>query len=116
MPRVDILMAYADMPPDLINAAVADGAKGIVIAGVGNGNMNKVARDAAEAAAKKGVIVVRASRVPTGIVAGTWNSTTTISASWHPKSSIRRSRASCTRSRCSYQRSPQDVQKLFDTY
>src|SRR5690349_23645282 len=63
MPRVDILMAYADMPPDLINAAVADGAKGIVIAGVGNGNMNKVAVDAAEAAAKKGVIVVRASRV-----------------------------------------------------
>lgn len=41
LPRVDILYAYADMPSDLIDASVANGAKGIVIAGVGNGNMNK---------------------------------------------------------------------------
>jgi L-asparaginase len=56
------------MPPDLIDASVNNGAKGIVIAGVGNGNMNKASLDAAERAAKKGVIVVRASRVPTGTV------------------------------------------------
>ena len=41
LPRVDIIYACADMSPDLIDAAVASGAKGIVIAGVGNGNMNK---------------------------------------------------------------------------
>ncbi len=41
MPRVDILFASIDMSADLIDAAVANGAKGIVIAGVGNGNMNK---------------------------------------------------------------------------
>jgi L-asparaginase len=68
LPRVDVIFASADSSPDLIDAAVANGAKGIVIAGVGNGNMNKVSVDAAERAVKKGVVVVRASRVPTGIV------------------------------------------------
>jgi L-asparaginase len=47
---------------------VAQGAKGIVIAGVGNGNMNKASVDAAAQAAKNGVVVVRSSRVPTGMV------------------------------------------------
>ena len=41
LPRVDIIFACADMSPDLIDASVNNGAKGIVIAGVGNGNMNK---------------------------------------------------------------------------
>ena len=68
LPRVDIVMAYADMPADAIDASVAHGAKGIVIAGVGNGNMNKVSLDAAASAVKKGVIVVRSSRVATGTV------------------------------------------------
>jgi L-asparaginase len=56
------------MSPDLIDASVNNGAKGIVIAGVGNGNMNQVSVDAAARAAKKGVVVVRSSRVPTGLV------------------------------------------------
>jgi len=68
LPRVDILYAYADMSADLIDAAVAKGAKGIVIAGVGNGNMNQASLQAATNAAKKGVIVVRSSRVVTGTV------------------------------------------------
>ena len=68
LPRVDIIFACADMSPDLIDAAVANGAAGIVIAGVGNGNMNKASLQAAERAAKKGVVVVRSSRVPTGTV------------------------------------------------
>jgi L-asparaginase len=68
LPRVDIVFACADMPPDLIDASVINGAKGIVIAGVGNGNMNKASLEAAANAVKKGVIVVRSSRVPTGIV------------------------------------------------
>jgi len=68
LPRVDIVFACADMPPDLIDASVTNGAKGIVIAGVGNGNMNKASLDAAANAAKKGVIVVRSSRVATGAV------------------------------------------------
>jgi L-asparaginase len=68
MPRVDVIFACADMSPDLIDASVASGAKGIVIAGVGNGNMNKASVDAAARAAKKGVVVVRSSRVATGSV------------------------------------------------
>jgi L-asparaginase len=68
LPRVDILYAYADMAPDLIDASVTNGAKGIVIAGVGNGNMNKASLEAAARAAKKGVVVVRSSRVVTGAV------------------------------------------------
>jgi L-asparaginase len=68
LPRVDIVFACADMPPDLIDASVSNGAKGIVIAGVGNGNMNKASVEAAARAVKKGVIVVRSSRVVTGTV------------------------------------------------
>jgi L-asparaginase len=68
LPRVDIVFACADMSPDLIDASVSAGAKGIVIAGVGNGNMNKESLDAAARAVKKGVVVVRSSRVATGMV------------------------------------------------
>jgi len=68
LPRVDIVFADVDMPPDLIDASASNGAKGIVIAGVGNGNMNKASVDAAAKAVKKGVVVVRSSRVATGMV------------------------------------------------
>jgi len=68
VPRVDIIFASADSSPALIDAAVASGAKGLVIAGVGNGNMNKASVTAAANAVKKGVVVVRSSRVPTGAV------------------------------------------------
>jgi len=68
LPRVDIIFASADSSPDLIDAAAANGAKGIVIAGVGNGNMNKASLTAAANAVQKGVVVVRSSRVVTGVV------------------------------------------------
>jgi L-asparaginase len=68
LPRVDIVYAYADMSPDLIDASVSRGAKGIIIAGVGNGNMNQASLATAAGAAKKGVVVVRSSRVVTGTV------------------------------------------------
>src|SRR5262245_34374978 len=54
LPRVDIIFADLDMSPALIDASAA-GAKGIVIAGVGNGNMNKASVTAAANAVKKGV-------------------------------------------------------------
>jgi L-asparaginase len=68
LPRVDIVMAYENMDGAMIDAAAAAGAKGIVIAGVGNGNMTKDALDAIAAQTKKGVVVVRSSRVTTGQV------------------------------------------------
>jgi len=68
LPRVDIVMAYENVDGALIDAAVAAGAKGVVIAGVGNGNMTKAALDALAAQAKKGIVCVRSSRVTTGNV------------------------------------------------
>ena len=56
------------MSPDLIDAAVANGAKGLVIAGVGDGNMTTPAVDAVKRALAKGVVVVRSSRVGEGVV------------------------------------------------
>jgi L-asparaginase len=68
LPRVDVLYAHANMPTDLIDAALAHGAKGIVVAGVGDGNMPKAALDRLAQAIKDGVVVVRASRLERGVV------------------------------------------------
>jgi len=68
LPRVDIIMAYENMDGALIDAAVAAGAKGVVIAGVGNGNLTAAAVKALAAQAQKGIVCVRASRVVTGVV------------------------------------------------
>ena len=61
-------MAHENMDGALIDAAVAAGAKGVVIAGVGNGNMTKAGLDALAAQAKKGIVCVRSTRVATGRV------------------------------------------------
>ncbi len=68
LPRVDIVYAYAGMGRELIDAAVRAGAKGLVIAGVGDGNLNTVALAATAAAARAGVAVVRSSRTGGGVV------------------------------------------------
>ncbi|TDG14139.1 type II asparaginase [Seongchinamella unica] len=68
LPRVDIIYISAGVSPDLIDAAVANGAKGIVTAGVGNGNMTAAALAALERARKKNVVVVRSTRVTSGTV------------------------------------------------
>lgn len=68
LPRVDVIYITADVSTDLIDAAVANGAKGIVTAGVGNGNMTGAALEAVARAVKKGVVVVRATRVMSGSV------------------------------------------------
>jgi L-asparaginase len=68
LPRVDIVYTCADVSTDLIDIMVKAGAKGIVIAGVGDGNMNAGTLEAAKRATDKGIPVVRATRVPTGAV------------------------------------------------
>jgi len=68
LPRVDIVYACIDMPPDLMDFSVNAGAKGIVIAGDGNGNMNQATVKNAARKAAQGVCIVRSSRVPTGTV------------------------------------------------
>ena len=61
-------MAYENMDGALIDAAVAAGAKGVVIAGVGNGNLTAAAVNTLARHAKNGIVCVRASRVTTGHV------------------------------------------------
>jgi L-asparaginase len=68
LPRVDILYACADMPADLIDCSISMGAKGIVVAGDGNGNMNQASLKTAAKAVQNGIVIVRSSRVPTGTV------------------------------------------------
>ncbi len=68
LPRVEIVYAYAGMGRDLVDAAVRAGARGLVIAGVGDGNVGAAALAACAEAAKAGVAVVRASRTGGGVV------------------------------------------------
>jgi len=68
LPRVDVIYAHAGMCPDVIDGAVANGAKGLIIAGVGGGNMTTPALDAVKRAISKGVVVVRSTRVGEGMV------------------------------------------------
>jgi L-asparaginase len=68
LPRVDIIYAGVDTPADLVDLSIKAGAKGIVIAGVGNGNMNGATLAACKKAAESGIVVVRSTRVPTGYV------------------------------------------------
>ncbi len=68
LPRVDLIFAHAGMDRALIDAAVAAGARGLVIAGVGDGNLGATALVACAEAAKKGVAIVRASRTGGGVV------------------------------------------------
>lgn len=68
LPTVEIIYAHAGMGRRLIDAAVAGGAGGIVVAGVGDGNIAAPALAALADAAAKGVMVVRASRTGGGVV------------------------------------------------
>ena len=56
------------MGRELIDAAVRAGARGLVLAGVGDGNLTATALAAAAEAAKAGVAVVRSSRTGGGVV------------------------------------------------
>ncbi|HMR33648.1 MAG TPA: type II asparaginase [Geminicoccaceae bacterium] len=68
LPKVEIVYAHSDMGRDLIDAAVAAGARGIVVAGVGNGNTTEIARAALADAVGRGVAVVRSTRLVAGEV------------------------------------------------
>ncbi len=68
LPRVEIIYSYASLGPELINDLVKEGVKGIVLAGVGDGNSTDSAIAALAEAAKQGVAVVRSSRTGSGLV------------------------------------------------
>jgi len=66
LPRVEVVSSYAGATALFIHAAVRAGAQGIVIAGVGNGNMSTEMQHAAESAREQGVAIVRSSRIMRG--------------------------------------------------
>jgi L-asparaginase len=68
LPRVDIIYGHANNSRTLVDAAVAAGAKGIVHAGVGNGNLYPETMEGLIDARGKDVAVVRSSRVGSGRV------------------------------------------------
>ena len=68
LPRVDIIYSYANFGPDVVDFLVKQGSKGIVLAGVGDGNSTDAVIAALSEAAKKGVAVVRSTRTGSGLV------------------------------------------------
>jgi len=68
LPYVEILYGHVNGDKVLVDALVSAGAKGIVHAGMGHGSIFPVTRDALGEAVKKGIPVVKSSRVGNGIV------------------------------------------------
>jgi L-asparaginase len=68
LPRVDIVYSYAGADSVVIDALVAAGAKGLVIAGVGRGGMTGSQSAAVRKAAAKGVVVITSTRTGSGRV------------------------------------------------
>ena len=66
LPKVGIAYGYSNVEGDVVDMMIDKHYKGIVYAGVGNGNIHKNVFPELEKARKNGIIVVRSSRVPTG--------------------------------------------------
>lgn len=66
LPKVGIVYAYSNVEADVMEPFLSKGYKGIVHAGLGNGNYHKNIFPKLLEARKQGIIVVRSSRVPTG--------------------------------------------------
>ena len=70
LPQVEIVYSHAGTPASIaVNAFVKAGAKGIIHAGTGNGSIHAETLPALREAQQNGVVIVRASRIDSGIVA-----------------------------------------------
>ncbi len=69
-PRVEIVLSHGGVGGTLLDAAVAAGASGVVIAGTGNGTVHENLVQAARRAQARGVVVWRTSRCLLGGVVG----------------------------------------------
>lgn len=68
LPHVAIIYGHAGDDRTLIDAAVSAGSKGIIYAGMGNGSISLAAEAGLVDAQKKGVVIIRSSRVGNGTV------------------------------------------------
>jgi len=69
LPKVDIAYGYANVTRAAIDAFAAGGSHGIIYAGTGNGSLTEDVTKALIEARSKGIIVVRSTRVGSGLVA-----------------------------------------------
>jgi L-asparaginase len=121
LPRVDIVYAYPGADGALIDAAVRAGARGLVIAGTGAGNLNQAANDALLRAREAGVIVAQGTRVGSGRVieapvdAGGRLSTREHGIVTSDNLTPQKARVLLMLA-LTVSRSPQDIQRIFDEY
>ena len=113
-PKVDILYAHSGDDGDLAKAAVAAGAKGLVIAGTGAGHTQNARKVLKELYDTTGVVVVRSSRVGAGRVVRDDN--------WQEPGFVAADNLNPQKARILLQlgltktNKPDDIQKMFDEY
>lgn len=66
LPKVGIIYSYSNVEPEALEALIRHHYQGIVHAGVGNGNIHRNLLPRLAEASRRGILVVRSSRVPTG--------------------------------------------------
>ncbi len=69
-PRVEIVLSHAGARGEVVDALVAQGVDGLVVAGTGNGTIHHALEDALGRAQERGVTVVRATRCADGRIIG----------------------------------------------
>ena len=71
-PRVDIVAAYPGADGTAIDACIAAGARGLIVEGMGSGNVGGAVVDAVARACRQGVAVAVTTRVPGGRTSATY--------------------------------------------
>jgi L-asparaginase len=113
-PKVSILYGYSGDDGDLAKAAVAAGAKGLVIAGTGAGHTQNARKTLKELYDTVGVVVVRSARVGAGRVIKDDN--------WQEPGFVAADNLSPQKARILLQLAltktskPDEIQKMFDEY
>jgi L-asparaginase len=113
-PKVSILYGYSGDDGDLATAAVAAGAKGLVIAGTGAGHTQNARKTLKELYDTTGVVVARSARVGAGRVIKDDN--------WQEPGFIAADNLSPQKARILLQLAltrttkPDEIQKMFDEY
>ncbi|MGH7833631.1 MAG: asparaginase [Candidatus Binatia bacterium] len=114
LPRVDVVVSYVGADGTMIDAAVAAGAKGIISAGTGAGRPTPAEDEAFDRAAKKGVMMCQSSRVGSGRVV---RSPSLVRRGFVAADNLQPWKARLLLSLAlTVTSSPDEIQRMFDTY
>ncbi|MGQ0522292.1 MAG: asparaginase [Betaproteobacteria bacterium] len=114
LPRVDILYVYTGTRPGIAEAAVQQGAKGLVIDGIGAGAAGNLHAECTEIAATRRAIVVRSARVGEGRVLR--------DSGWHEPNMVAADSLSAQKAAVllslalTKTNDPDEIQRIFDEY